>query len=270
MPRVAHLSTRIRRTGSVALRRAVTGQPRSQPPTRRDVALHRGDDEPIDLREDLDTEPWVADGPGDFCFRCGATAAADALGPGGCPFCAHHNPPWHRITRLAAYHEPMDHWIKAMKYGRDWSIAPFLGRALARHLPPPPPNPDHPGEPPLVVHAPMHWTRRWHRGFDQARLMAKALAHARGWPHEHLLKRTRRTLPQSALPTSRRPANVRRAFDAIELHLENRDVVLVDDVKTTGATLAQCARLLRRRGARTVHAAVAAVGDPHGQDFTAV
>lgn len=55
-----------------------------------------------------------------------------------------------------------------------------------------------------------------------------------------------------------------------ELDLEGRDVILIDDVKTTGATLSQCARLLRSHGARTIQVAVAAVGDPRGQDFTVV
>lgn len=157
-----------------------------------------------------------------------------------------------------------------MKYRRQWPIAPWLGGLLAERIGEPPANARRPEEGPIVVHAPMHWTRRWWRGFDQAELLAKSVARNRGWRPLPLLRRVRRTAPQTAIPPSQRTTNVTRAFAIDELDLEGRDVILVDDVKTTGATLSQCARLLRSHGARTVHATVAAVGDPRGQDFTAV
>lgn len=213
---------------------------------------------------------WAADGWEAYCFRCGATTAGAAIGAGGCPHCVGRPVPWDRMTRLAAYTEPMDGWIKAMKYGRRWSIGPWLGARLGAAVGEAAPNSRWPREGPVVVHAPMHWTRRWRRGFDQAALMADGLAKARGWRHEPLLKRVQRTAAQTSIPPSQRPANVRHAFAMAEVDLEGRDVILVDDVKTTGATLARCARLLRQHGARTIHATVAAVADPRGQDFTAV
>ena len=85
-----------------------------------------------------------------------------------------------------------------------------------------------------------------------------------------LLYRTRHTPPQTSLPPSARPANVRRSFGIRNVDLTGFDIWLIDDVKTTGSTLRSCARLLRRRGARSIHIAVAAVADPRQQDFQTI
>jgi ComF family protein len=225
---------------------------------------------PPAVADELEQSEWSADEVGDYCVRCGATGPGEAMGPGGCAFCVNQRMPWDRVTRLGAYVPPLDGWIKAMKYRRQWPISPWMGRLLAERIGEPPVNARWSEEGPVVVHAPMHWTRRWWRGFDQAELMADGLARHRDWRHLPLLTRVRRTAPQTAIPPSQRTANVRRAFTIGELDLEGRDVILIDDVKTTGATLSQCARLLRSHGARTIHVAVAAVGDPRGQDFTVV
>ena len=91
-----------------------------------------------------------------------------------------------------------------------------------------------------------------------------------GGPIVPILKRAHHTTPQTAIAPSRRHANVRDAFIIEAVDLTGWQIILVDDTKTTGATLSQCARLLRGRGARTVEVAVAAAADPKGQDFQAV
>lgn len=106
-----------------------------------------------------------------------------------------------------------------------------------------------------VVPVPLHWRRRWARGFNQATDLAAGL----GLPLVHALRRHRHTASQTDLPAEARHANVRRAFA-----IERRDltagkcVVLVDDVRTTGATLEACARTLLEAGAREVRALTAA------------
>ena len=115
------------------------------------------------------------------------------------------------------------------------------------------------------VPVPLHWRRRWIRGFNQAEWLADGL----GVPMARLLRRQRWTPPQVGLPEAGRHRNVRDAFgwdgqEARRLGLpEGRldrgsVLVLVDDVATTGATLEACARVLRAHGAGEVRALTAA------------
>ncbi|MEM8738184.1 MAG: ComF family protein [Planctomycetota bacterium] len=206
--------------------------------------------------------PWTPDPVDAYCPRCGASAGPGSVTPTGCAFCRDRPIRWDRLTRLAAYDDPMDGWIKAMKFGRQWTWARWLGQRLAEEI----------GQPldadrVLICPVPMPWLRRWHRGFNQARLMADALAKARGYPCLDLLRRTRHTAPQTTVAASLRSANVSGSLAARPVDLTGHDILLVDDVKTTGATLTACTRLLRQAGARSVHAAVAAVADPRGQHF---
>ncbi|MEO1235351.1 MAG: phosphoribosyltransferase family protein [Planctomycetota bacterium] len=219
---------------------------------------------PSVIDADPDVAGWSPDATESYCPRCGASAGPGSVTPAGCPFCVDQRVSWDRITRLWGYAEPMDAWIKAMKFGRQWSWGRWLGERLAERV----------GEPfaldrVVVVPVPMPWLRRWRRGFNQAQLMADALADARGFPCVPALRRTRHTAPQTSVAASQREANIRGSLAAHPVDLTGHEVVLVDDVKTTGATLAACTRLLKKAGARSVHAAVAAVADPKGQDFKA-
>ena len=114
----------------------------------------------------------------------------------------------------------------------------------------------------VVVPVPLHAVRRVRRGFNQASDLARRLDH----PVVNALWRVRATSPQAGLTAAGRRRNVRRAFRLSPLLLrsaharfiENRIVVLVDDVSTTGATLDACARVLKEAGAREVRALTAA------------
>jgi predicted amidophosphoribosyltransferase len=110
----------------------------------------------------------------------------------------------------------------------------------------------------VVVPVPMHWRRRWMHGTNSAAVLAEVLADGL---HAHLatglLRRLRHTPPQFSLPPSQRRANVRKAF-AIRpgYHLQQANVLLVDDILTTGATCCE-ALPLKRAGAARVMVAVA-------------
>jgi ComF family protein len=104
----------------------------------------------------------------------------------------------------------------------------------------------------MVVPVPLHWRRRLQRGFDQTLLLARhACAVARLPRPVSALRRTQWSLPQSLLPASERAANVAGAF-AVRAPVAGRAVILVDDVVTTGATLAAAARPLLDAGATRV------------------
>lgn len=113
----------------------------------------------------------------------------------------------------------------------------------------------------IVVPIPLHWKRRLSRGYDQSLLIAEAFAMRQGWPIARPIRRARHTDQQSGLPRSRRIENVRRAFVMRHGGLADRTVWLIDDVMTSGATAAQCARLLKNAGAGQVNLVVAAVTD---------
>jgi ComF family protein len=208
---------------------------------------------------------WQADEIDDYCPRCGASAGPGSVTPRGCAFCLNKAVPWERLTRLGLYGEPLGEWVKQLKFHRRWRYGQWLGGRLALAI----------GEPrnpkKLVVCAvPMHRLRMWRRGYNQADLIARAVAEHRGWRFAPILKRTRHTPPQTSIAPSRRHDNVRGSFGIERVDLAGHDVVLIDDVKTTGATLGSCTRLLHEAGARSVHAAVVAVADPKGQAFSGI
>jgi ComF family protein len=110
-----------------------------------------------------------------------------------------------------------------------------------------------------VVPVPLHWLRRWQRGFNQSEVLARAVAHALGVPsNPGLLRCIRRTGQQKQLSPSARRDNVRDAFHAPRIPYQT--VLLIDDVMTTGATAHEAARALRKGGANRIVVAVLAHG----------
>ena len=111
----------------------------------------------------------------------------------------------------------------------------------------------------IIVPVPLHPTRRRERGFNQASLIAGLLSARIAIPCKAVLERVRYTTTQTALDRAERIENLRNAFrlrkngDVRGLH-----VLLIDDVLTTGSTLSECARVLKRAGAISVYAATAA------------
>ncbi len=105
----------------------------------------------------------------------------------------------------------------------------------------------------IVIPVPMHWTRRWSRGFNQAERLARRVARARHVPVVAGLARVKRTPPQAGLTHSERQRNMQSVFVARHAkRLAGRRVLLIDDVFTTGATAGACAVALKEAGARSV------------------
>jgi ComF family protein len=116
----------------------------------------------------------------------------------------------------------------------------------------------------LVVAVPLHPRRLRERGFNQADLLAWGAARALRLPFRRVLRRVRDTPPQGAPTTLSRRGNVEGAFEC-RTSQSGRTVLLVDDVMTSGATFSECARALRRAGARRVYAVAAARGGLPGR-----
>jgi ComF family protein len=150
------------------------------------------------------------------------------------------------------YDERMALVVHALKFGGRRGLAPSLGEALAHSLP------IH-YRPDLVLDVPLHPARRRERGYNQAALLADSLALRLGAPRlSGALHRLRATRPQSGLGSRARRTNLDGAFGvAHPAALRDREVLIVDDVLTTGSTLEACLAALREAGARASGVALA-------------
>jgi ComF family protein len=167
-----------------------------------------------------------------------------------CELCRVRRPHITAGLAIGDYDGPLRAIVHALKYDGRRSVAGPLGALLRSHAVPILNGAD------LAVPVPLHWSRQWRRGFNQAYELAIGL----GLPVRGVLKRRRRTRSQTGLSADDRNANVREAFVRSKRAgpLDGLCVVLVDDVSTTGATLEACARVLREEGAREVRTLTAA------------
>jgi ComF family protein len=154
-----------------------------------------------------------------------------------------------------AYEGPLRELIHLFKYSRMKPLAGPLGKMLVLALPR-----DQRFD--AVVAVPLHWRRKWDRGFNQSDLLARAVARSWGTPLVRPVRRRKATRAQAGLSNTRRRENVAGAFAARALltkacltksgSVRGLRLLLVDDVMTTGATASACAGVLKRAGARSV------------------
>ena len=105
----------------------------------------------------------------------------------------------------------------------------------------------------VIVPMPLHWTKRYSRGYNQSQLLSKEISKVWKIPVRNVVRRVRRTEAQAGLSSAQRRLNVRAAFRARAKHnVTGLSILLVDDVLTTGATASACARELKRAGAAHV------------------
>ena len=176
--------------------------------------------------------------------RRGAVPAASGL---RCGRCLRRPPPLDATVAALAYRFPLDRLLPRFKFHGDLAAGRLLGQLLADALAETSPGAEGPQ---AIVPVPLHPRRLRERGYDQALELARPLGRALGLPvRGGGLRRVRATLAQSTLGAAARHGNVRGAFAAAPGPWPER-VALLDDVMTTGATLGECARALRRAGVR--------------------
>jgi ComF family protein len=105
----------------------------------------------------------------------------------------------------------------------------------------------------LATEVPMHKHKQNQRGFNQATLIAQWLQKNYNLPHHTLLTKNKQTTPQMQLTRYDRVFNLQNAFEInTKQNIENKNILIVDDVITTGTTLEECARVLKKHGAHKV------------------
>jgi ComF family protein len=165
---------------------------------------------------------------------------------GRCPLCRLGLAGFDAVYSYGSYEGSLRKLNHLFKYEKIYSLARPLANFLARVLP-------REERFDVIVPMPLHWRRHWERGFNQSELLAGVIAKKWSVPMQRAVRRVKSTAPQAGLTNAKRRANVGGAF-AIKrnVRLDGARVLLVDDVLTTGATAAACARVLKRAGAAHV------------------
>lgn len=188
------------------------------------------------------------------CARCAVPligVSQDRL----CNACRQQSPPYCGVACLGRYENELRAAVLRMKHPRqEWladALVELLWSACQAELTA--------FAPEVIVPAPMHWRRRWLRGWNSPECIAEQLARRLRVPALPLLRRTRNTQPQGALGRKQRQANLRGAFALRPGYATDHGrILLVDDVMTSGATAAECSRVLLADGAAQVMVAVLA------------
>lgn len=201
---------------------------------------------PVDVAADAGNERGAGGNPR---RQCPPGATAIPAGERECGSCRDGQSAVALARAIGEYEGTLRALLHALKYQGRRSIAPGLSALMRSHGGTVLAGAD------MVAPVPLHWRRRWQRGFNQAADLARGL----GLPMRRVLRRCRHTPSQTDLPAGERRENVRRAFRVRRpAAVAGAVIVLVDDVRTTGATLEACARALRGAGAREVRALTAA------------
>lgn len=198
----------------------------------------------------------------DLCRACAADLPANTIacaicaqplvtdGPGSlvCGACLQRSPPFQSSFAPLRYAYPVDWLIQGLKYRRELACGRVLGELFARrllHLRTAP-------LPELIIPVPLAARRYRERGYNQASELSRPIHCITGVAvRADLVARQRETLEQAALNRKERRRNVRRAFAMIAT-LPARHVAILDDVVTTGSTVTELAKVLRRAGAKRV------------------
>ena len=182
---------------------------------------------------------WIDHG----CANCSLPLPYRGL----CALCQIKPPPFARCISPLTYEAPVSHLIGAFKYQRQLHYGRILSQLLIERL-----REYDELAADVIVPTPLHWRRRWTRGFNQVEIIGDEISRAFAIPLQaRWLRRIRATPPQQELNAEQRRKNLRGAFVATQ-SLRGQHVALVDDVVTTCATVSEISRVLIDAGAASV------------------
>jgi len=183
-----------------------------------------------------------------YCRVCGFPFEHDLGGELECAGCMSESPLYQHARSLVAYDEASRPLLLHLKHGDGLHLAPYFARWMKRLVP---------TESDLIIPVPLHWTRLFRRSYNQASLLSNVLGKETNIKTiPDALIRTRKTVSQGGLTKSERMKNIKGAFKANSKYLSDlkgRNILLIDDVFTTGATLVECTKVLKKAGANTIY-----------------
>ncbi len=185
-----------------------------------------------------------------YCTRCGNPldeALLNSLSNPNisyCGYCQKQKFYFDRAFVAFLYKPPISNWINEVKFGKNFSLAYSLGKLLKTIFKNKIPKTD------LIIPLPLSLKRLRERGFNQSFLITWGFSGKR--PFDRFLKKIIHTKPQTELSQKERWKNIKNAFVADE-SVEGKTVLLIDDVMTTGATLNEASKALKKKGAKEVY-----------------
>jgi len=200
------------------------------------------------------------------CQRC----AMPATSPGApCPHCNGNGRfPFDQIISLGVYRSPLKNMIHHAKYSNRWPLAELLAERLfertdVQHLL---------MKADCLIPMPLHRRRQVHRGYNQADVIARRISSLSKKPVKSPAMRIRDTQTQTVVHSrAAREENVRDAFVlAKPAMVTGKNIIVIDDVMTTGATMVSLARTLKAAKPASISSLVLAVADPKGREFEVI
>lgn len=191
-----------------------------------------------------------------FCTACGVPFHTENGLDHLCGDCQSKLPPFAAARAAVVYEGAVKELIHRLKYDGRIQVRRPLGLLMAERLA----EFVHDAGPDLLLPVPLHLERLRQRGFNQAVLLGELVSEEWGVPMKRrVIRRVRWTEPQITLAAGDRAANVRGAFAVADPDIVGgKRILLVDDVMTTGSTVSECARMLKKMGAAEVFVAVVA------------
>jgi len=185
-----------------------------------------------------------------YCSVCGIPFISKEVESHPCGACVTHRKYFTMARALGTYEGSLQEAIHHWKYEGKTNLTPFFAEWLAEGLK----RYWKPDSLDLLIPVPLHTQRLRERGFNQALVLVKELSRRTGIPYRKTtLQKKKPTVPQVNLSGAERGKGLRGAFHVIgKEELVGKSALLVDDVYTTGATVNECSRVLRRGGAKRV------------------
>lgn len=194
-----------------------------------------------------------------YCSRCARTSPTASLNAAGCGDCRSEAWNLRKIVRLGPYDLVLKKMLLDLKFRGNPITAQILAKRMADCLL----KEDWIDDVDLLVPVPMSWLRRWQRPGNHAAVLAKLLSRLLGIPMSSHMRQSQTASQATIRSREAKIKNVRGAFQVVGNPFAGQTVCVIDNLITSGATICEMSRVLRRAGAKRVYAAVVArAGSP--------
>lgn len=187
-----------------------------------------------------------------FCCKCGKPTVRHVP---TCRECSNKKYYISKLRALGPYNGTLKQLIKMLKYSGSFRISEYLGMKIAYSFY----EELSSDKITIITYIPSRRSKRAHRGYNQSELIAKVISKTTSLPTIKTLVKTRHTREQAGLNKTERAKNIKGSFKCINIKkINDKKIVLIDDVFTSGSTINEAAKILIRSGAKEVIGIVAA------------